>query len=149
MCTHVNGGFPALSALCERCSFKETCSGKHRHVCLLYAAGDISQQTIRQTDNYDFTNTARVTAAGGGFGGPFYYYWYKFLDSCLPGTTPKTIVKKVLFDQAVAGIFGTFMFYTGTNTDVYTFSFKLKNSLQIKAHELKYLSYVCCVDVQY
>ena len=89
--------------------------------CLLYAAGDISQQTLRQTDNYDFANTARVTVAGGGFGGPFYHYWYKFLDSCLPGTTPKTIVKKVLFDQAVAGIFGTFMFYAGTNSDIYTF----------------------------
>ena len=89
--------------------------------CLLYAAGDISQQTIRQMDNYDFANTASVAAAGGGFGGPFYYYWYKFLDSCLPGTTPRIIAKKVLLDQAVAGIFRTFVFYTGINTDNYTF----------------------------
>ena len=82
---------------------------------LLYAAGDISQQTMRQTEKYDFTNTMRVSAAGGGFGGPFYYYWYKFLDGCLPGITAKTIVKKIVCDQAVAGILGTFVFYTGMN----------------------------------
>ena len=35
--------------------------------CLLYAAGDISQQTIIRKPKYDFENTARVSVAGGAF----------------------------------------------------------------------------------
>ena len=82
--------------------------------CLLYAVGDISQQTITRKPKYDFENTARVSAARGFFGGPFYYYWYKVLDGRFPGTNGRTILKKLACDQAVAGIFGTFMFYTGS-----------------------------------
>jgi protein Mpv17 len=30
------------------------------------------------------------------------HYWYALLDSKLPGTTAKTIIKKILLDQSIA-----------------------------------------------
>lgn len=100
---------------------------------LLYAAGDVSQQTITQKPKYDLENTARIAAVGGGFGGPFYYYWYRYLDRRIPATTAKAIIKKLACDQAVAGICGTFIFYTGiflfSNEDYKFHSFDLYSEM--------------------
>ncbi len=84
----------------------------------LYAAGDLSQQTITRRAQYDVGNMARVSVAGGGFGGPFYVYWYRFLDRRLSGPGVKILCQKLVVDQAVAGVLGTIVFFTGEVTKV-------------------------------
>lgn len=78
----------------------------------LYAAGDVSQQTIMRRPQYNWQNTGNLATVGAGFFGPFYFYWYKFLDAMLPGKLVTTIVKKVLIDQAIAGVIGLSAFFT-------------------------------------
>jgi hypothetical protein len=53
-----------------------------------------------------------MATVGATFFGPFYFVWYRALDRILPGTAVRTIVRKVVADQAVAGIIGLIAFFT-------------------------------------
>ena len=44
---------------------------------------------------------------------PILYGWYKILDGRLIGTATKTVVTKVILDQAVSAPVILFLFYTG------------------------------------
>ncbi len=79
----------------------------------LYSAGDVSQQTILRRPRYDWANVSRIGLVGGCFFGPSYHYWYRYLDKMLPGTARRTIVRKLLADQGIAGIIGIAVFYIG------------------------------------
>ena len=79
----------------------------------LYSAGDVSQQTLLREPKYDWANASRVGLVGATVFGPFYHFWYRYLDRLLPGKAKFTIVKKLTVDQGVAGILGVFIFYTG------------------------------------
>ena len=81
----------------------------------LYFLGDLSQQTICGCPP-DLQSATRVAAVGAGIFGPFYTYWYKFLDSRLPGAAVRTVAKKVVIDQMVAGLAGVYLFYVGRCT---------------------------------
>ena len=79
---------------------------------VLYSSAEISQQTIRKKRKYDWDSAGRMATMGATFYGPFYYYWYRFLDAMLPGRRYITILKKVALDQSVAGVIGLSVFFT-------------------------------------
>ncbi|XP_064618149.1 mpv17-like protein [Liolophura sinensis] len=81
----------------------------------MYGSGDLSQQTIRKCEKYDFRSTARVAAVACVFFGPIYFKWYKFLDKLIKGKTPKDIVFKVILDQAVVAPPCICIFYIATS----------------------------------
>ena len=78
----------------------------------LYGAGDISQQTIRGREEYDWRSCARIAFVGATFFAPFNFFWYKMLDRHLPGTRVKTVLRKILLDQLIAGSVGITVFFT-------------------------------------
>jgi len=45
---------------------------------------------------------------------PLYILWYNFLDKKVPGTTGRSLIKKIALDQIAAGMFGTCIFFIGT-----------------------------------
>ena len=51
--------------------------------------------------DYDLALVGRYALLGSTVFPTFLFYWYKFLDARLVGTAAKTIVTKVLVDQAV------------------------------------------------
>ena len=44
---------------------------------------------------------------------PLYVTWYNALEKFIPGTATKTVIKKILVDQFVAGALGTCLFFVG------------------------------------
>lgn len=71
---------------------------------MIYGAGDVSQQTIRRTPSYNWKNTGHIAVFSGGLLGPFYTYWYPMLEKRFPGKAVKSLAKKMLSDQAIAGV---------------------------------------------
>ncbi|GAB1601567.1 mpv17 2 [Argonauta hians] len=77
-----------------------TCGG-------LLALGDAVTQKFEHwgqdptTFKHDWARTGRMFTVGL-FMGPPTHFWYSFLDKMLVGKTGKTVVKKILADQAVA-----------------------------------------------
>lgn len=82
----------------------------------LLALGDCITQQIERLDNpdktYNFHRTGRMFTMGFLFG-PVTHVWYKILDRYLPGTAMRTVGKKILADQAVAGPFFCSAFFMG------------------------------------
>ncbi|KAF6035222.1 MPV17L [Bugula neritina] len=48
---------------------------------------------------------------GGLVLSPLYILWYNFLDKKVPGTTGRSLIKKIALDQIAAGMFGTCIFF--------------------------------------
>ncbi len=73
----------------------------------LYAGAEFSQQTLirkvlaDKPEDYDWPLVGRYAVLGSTVFPTFLFYWYKFLDARLVGTAAKTVVAKVLADQAV------------------------------------------------
>ncbi|CAG9808500.1 unnamed protein product [Chironomus riparius] len=71
----------------------------------LSSVGDIIEQNLeiyrKEIHKYDIIRS-RNMAASGLTVGVFCHFWYKVLDSRMPGRTFKMVMKKVLVDQMVA-----------------------------------------------
>ena len=98
--------------------------------CSLYTLGDLLQQKIERKKRIDWRRTARMATMGLACLGPLNHNWYIFLDKILPGTTVRTVTKKVLVDILVMGPVFLVSFYTGrrvinppVNWEVELFSF--------------------------
>jgi len=74
----------------------------------LYLTAEFSQQTIlkkflrkpgQEEKPYDVEVLKRYGVVGTFVMAPTLYYWYRFLDSKVVGTTVKIVVKKCLIDQ--------------------------------------------------
>ena len=82
----------------------------------LYFLGDLSQQTICRCPERNFQSARQVACVGAGVFGPFYYYWYRYLDGKVPGNAAKAVVKKMVLDQMVAGAGCVYIFYVGRSS---------------------------------
>ena len=82
----------------------------------LYFLGDLSQQTICRCPERNFQSARQVACVGAGVFGPFYYYWYRYLDGKVPGNAAKAVVKKMVLDQMVAGAGCVYIFYVGKSS---------------------------------
>ena len=98
--------------------------------CSLYTLGDLLQQKIERKKRIDWRRTARMATMGLACLGPLNHNWYIFLDKILPGTTVRTVTKKVLVDILVMGPVFLVSFFTGrrvinppVNWEVELFSF--------------------------
>jgi len=101
--------------------FKSCYTGKYALITNVVTAGamgwaaDAIAQTVEKKyshskdTSWDYTRTRNMTIISTSFG-PLVYYWYKFLDTKFPGTTPQIIVKKVAVDLMIAPIwYGLFI----------------------------------------
>ena len=96
----------------------------------IFTLGDILSQTfekkLSKTQKFDWQRSARVGMYGGVFAGPSLHFYYSYiLPYLIPGSSMKSIVKKICFDQTVGVSIMISMFYTvqtllnkGTFTDV-------------------------------
>ncbi len=68
-----------------------------------FTAGDaLAQKFVEPADApYDYKRTAKLATFGFLFHGPAGHHFYRFLDSKLAGTAPKTVVTKVFIDQTM------------------------------------------------
>lgn len=80
--------------------------------CALYVVGDLCQQRIEQQPKIDWKRTARMAVLGFCLG-PVNHFWYKKLDSFLPGNTGRVVAKKVLSDQLFMAPLCCSLFYIG------------------------------------
>ncbi|XP_052774618.1 mpv17-like protein 2 [Mya arenaria] len=84
--------------------------------CTLLCIGDSVIQHIERLDNpgatFNYHRAGRMLSMGFLFG-PVSHGWYKVLDRFLPGTALRTVVRKILADQLVAGPFFCSAFFMG------------------------------------
>nr|XP_020727882.1 mpv17-like protein isoform X2 [Odocoileus virginianus texanus] len=82
---------------------------------LLYAGffsgGDALQQLLRG-GQADWQHTQHVATVAMTFHANFNYVWLRLLERALPGRAPRTILAKVLCDQALGGPVYVSTFYT-------------------------------------
>ncbi|XP_054993020.1 mpv17-like protein [Sorex araneus] len=78
----------------------------------LYSSGDALQQHLRGGPA-DWRQTRRVATLAVTFHANFNYVWMRVLERALPGRAPRTILAKVVCDQAFAAPVGISAFYTG------------------------------------
>ena len=83
---------------------------------LLYAGffsgGDALQQLLRGGPA-DWQHTQHVATVAVAFHANFNYVWLRLLERALPGRAPRTILAKVLCDQALGGPVYVSTFYAG------------------------------------
>lgn len=83
---------------------------------LLYAGffsgGDALQQLLRGGPA-DWQHTQHVATVAVAFHANFNYVWLSLLERALPGRAPRTILAKVLCDQALGGPVYVSTFYAG------------------------------------
>ena len=103
---------------------------KHRYIgnavfytCLLTSA-DFACQKMQfgMLANYDWERTGRMATMGFFYYGPVSTFVYNNLDKILPGSGPRIVFKKLLFDQFVFTSISTCIFYVGK----YLFAFRPK-----------------------
>ncbi|XP_013421365.1 mpv17-like protein [Lingula anatina] len=97
----------------QQCYVKHPLISNMATVSFLYASGDISQQTIKGVDKYNWANTGRITLLTGSLFGPFYTAWYPFLERVFPGRSARAVLKKIACDQGIAGGILLMVFYVG------------------------------------
>uniref|UniRef100_F7BST8 MPV17 mitochondrial inner membrane protein like n=1 Tax=Equus caballus TaxID=9796 RepID=F7BST8_HORSE len=78
----------------------------------LFSAGDAVQQRLRGGPA-DWRQTRRVATVAVAFHGNFNYVWLRLLERALPGRAPRTVLAKVLCDQALGGPVAISAFYAG------------------------------------
>ncbi|XP_023472050.1 mpv17-like protein isoform X2 [Equus przewalskii] len=76
----------------------------------LFSAGDAVQQRLRGGPA-DWRQTRRVATVAVAFHGNFNYVWLRLLERALPGRAPRTVLAKVLCDQALGGPVAISAFY--------------------------------------
>jgi hypothetical protein len=76
------------------------------------AQQNFEKKKIIKPDEYNLQRTQNIATIGVILG-PIVYYWYKALDTLLPGKTFPIICKKILLDQIIGGVALTFIFITG------------------------------------
>ena len=76
----------------------------------LYVSAEMSQQYLQyllSSETQDFAlqwpSVLRYAVLGFVAFPPIVYNWYKWLDATLPGSSKKTVVKKMMLDQFVLG----------------------------------------------
>ncbi|XP_047338005.1 PXMP2/4 family protein 4-like [Impatiens glandulifera] len=79
--------------------------------CLIYAAADLSSQTICET-SYDFSRTLRMGMYGLFISGSTLHYWYNFMSRILPKRNTMASLKKMFLGQAVYGPIMTAVFFS-------------------------------------
>ena len=78
----------------------------------LFSAGDALQQRLRGGPA-DWQQTRRVATVAVTFHANFNYVWLRLLERALPGRAPRTVLAKVLCDQAIGGPVAVSAFYAG------------------------------------
>ncbi|XP_047570062.1 mpv17-like protein isoform X2 [Lutra lutra] len=85
----------------------------------LFSAGDALQQRLRGGPA-DWQQTRRVATVAVTFHANFNYVWLRLLERALPGRAPRTVLAKVLCDQAIGGPVAVSAFYA-ERSDVLAF----------------------------
>ncbi|XP_074269477.1 protein SYM1-like [Silene latifolia] len=72
---------------------------------LIYAAADVTSQTIAlpSSESYDFIRTLRMAGYGLVGSGPTLHYWFNFMSKVLPGRDVLATAKKMILGQVVYG----------------------------------------------
>ncbi|KAI8037738.1 mpv17-like protein isoform X1 [Drosophila gunungcola] len=87
----------------------------------LYVGAEYSQQfaskrwlaPAAEREDIDYATIGRYAVMGTAVYAPTLYFWYKWLDRVLPGTTKIVIVKKLVLDQFVLTPYLLTVFYAG------------------------------------
>lgn len=85
---------------------------------ILMGLGDHCQQTIEiyqaksDKKTHDILRTAQMTTVGFGHG-IFHHFFYGWMDRVLPGRNLRTVIRKVLIDQAIASPACMYIFFIG------------------------------------
>lgn len=77
---------------------------------LLDAVGDVLEQRLERVSPHDTPRTLRMGTVGLMLG-PVDHFWYRFLDSRMPGRRSSTVAKKVAVDTIVFGPVAIVLFY--------------------------------------
>jgi len=86
----------------------------------LFVIGDTIEQNIEIfrgkhiKNEFDWDRLRRIGTIGI-LEGPTHHYFYKYLDTLLPGKTPATVAKKIFFDQAIGSPFFAIQFFVGVS----------------------------------
>jgi len=80
--------------------------------CLIDGLGDYLEQKLEGAECLDGARTARFASLGLLFG-PWEHYWYRILDSRLPGKASRVVACKVLLDQFLMSPAEYAVFYVG------------------------------------
>ena len=89
---------------------------------LFMGVGDIATQKFeryrarhkvdQQNVKHNWTRTRNMFVMGLALG-PIGHFWYRFLDGYLPSRSLRSVAKKVVLDQCVAGPFLYVLFFSG------------------------------------
>ncbi|XP_047315442.1 PXMP2/4 family protein 4-like [Impatiens glandulifera] len=79
---------------------------------LIYAAADLTSQTLISTETYDVVRTLRMGVYGLLILGPTLHYWFNFMSRILPKRDMITTFKKMFLGQAVYGPCMTVVFFS-------------------------------------
>ncbi|XP_077980473.1 mpv17-like protein [Glandiceps talaboti] len=77
---------------------------------VIFGASEITQEVI-QGEKINLPHIGRIALTGLLFYGPFCHGFYRVLDTVLPGIAKKTIIKKLVLDQSIAGPISVSGFY--------------------------------------
>ncbi|XP_052192722.1 uncharacterized protein LOC127801537 isoform X2 [Diospyros lotus] len=80
----------------------------------IYAAADLSAQTIVESSSvsYDFVRTLRMAGYGMLILGPSLHFWFNFVSKVLPKRDLFTTLKKIVMGQTLYGPVMTVVFFT-------------------------------------
>lgn len=77
---------------------------------LLDAVGDVLEQRLERVSPHDTPRTLRMGTVGLLLG-PVDHFWYRLLDSRMPGRRSSIVAKKVAVDTIVFGPVAIVLFY--------------------------------------
>lgn len=79
---------------------------------------DVIQQghtEVKKRWKYNWKTAAAVGFVGATYFAPFSLWWYRWLDKFLPGIDKRSVLKKILLNQIVAGLPSIPIFYGATS----------------------------------
>ncbi|NP_001188186.1 mpv17-like protein [Ictalurus punctatus] len=81
----------------------------------LYAGGDLMQQYLsnKKDGKIDWRRTRNVAVVAFCFNGNFNFFWMRFLERRLPGSSVSTVLRKLAMDQTISLPLAISAFYTG------------------------------------
>lgn len=82
--------------------------GLHHHNCEVTPDGNLKFK-------YDWRTVAAVGFVGATYFAPFSLWWYRWLDKYVPGFDRRSIFKKIILNQIVAGLPAIPVFYGATS----------------------------------
>ena len=89
-----------------------------QHLDVIHRPEEGEDTSMIRNKSYNWRTAACVGIVGAVYFAPFSLWWYRWLDRFLPGVDKRSVAKKIILNQLVAGLPSIPIFYGGKRITV-------------------------------